>query len=120
MRTIAALLALIAMTTAVSAQSLFERTRLDCSLEYGGVWNFVKFPPELEPLPPKKFTIKSIDLPRQTAIGGAGGAVVAVKGKRSIVFAVENTTLAVMAEETPSGFPLIWTNIEAQRAGFCH
>jgi hypothetical protein len=120
MRIAIATMAMLVMTATAQADSLFDKTRLDCVLEYGGEWNFVKFPPELEPLPIKRFTIRSIDLANQIAVGGTGGVVVAIRGQRSIVFAVENTTLAVMAEATPSGYPLIWTNMEAQRAGFCH
>ncbi|MBL6601141.1 MAG: hypothetical protein ISP41_19820 [Alphaproteobacteria bacterium] len=119
MRIAIATLAMLVMTATAQADSLFDKTRLDCVLEYGGEWNFVKFPPELEPLKKKAFAIHSIDFETGTAIAGEG-VIGAIRGSRSVVFVSTDTTTTVMARGTPSGYPVIWTNVEAQRAGFCH
>ena len=119
MRIAIATLAMLVMTATAQADSLFDKTRLDCVLEYGGEWDYSQHPPKLVPLPPKTFTIHSIDLEAQIA-ESAGGVLAAVRGKRSVVFAMLDTSVAVFTGETIQGFPAITSNMEFQRAGYCH
>jgi hypothetical protein len=120
MRLLAALIIGLLAISPARADDLFSRTELRCVIEYGGVWDFSVDPPVLARVPSKLVEYQNIDLDGMTANTSVGERLVAVRGTRSIVFAQEDVTTAIFAQPSLRGFPIVISNLESQRAGFCN
>ena len=114
-------LALLLLAAPAIADDLFSKTELRCEFKFGGKWNFIKHPPQLDPLPARSIRLHSIDLPAQNAHSGPkfDTPLSAFKGNRTITFVRKDVILTVFADEGMAGHPALYNNVEVDRAGFC-